>query len=140
MAKHFAWSCWYAATAGLILLVALSAAQSTDDNDDVTEEIRPPTTAAAPIAAPPTTVSTGPSFTSTNPLSLNACPEDSITFELITGYVYSAPADMLDSQPGTLMLTDCIQACRQNRTCKSVNYETGLCVLFSSNSDSVPGK
>jgi hypothetical protein len=29
------------------------------------------------------------------------------------GYVYTAPSDMLDSQPGTLMLTDCIDTCRK---------------------------
>ena len=44
-----------------------------------------------------------------------SCPAEDVTFELVTGYVYSAPADMLDSQPGTLMLTDCIDMCRKNR-------------------------
>lgn len=63
------------------------------------------------------------------------CPQDQVSFEMVTGYVYSAPEDMLDSQPGTLMLTECIETCRQNATCKSINYETGLCVLFSSNAD-----
>ena len=59
------------------------------------------------------------------------------TDQLVTtaGYVYTAPADMLDSQPGTLMLTDCIDTCRSNSSCKSINYETGLCVLFSSSAD-----
>lgn len=85
-------------------------------------------------------VSSGPSFAATSPATAGLnCPEDSVTFELITGYVYSAPADMLDSQPGTLMLTDCIQTCRQNASCQSINYETGLCVLFSSNADAMPG-
>lgn len=63
-----------------------------------------------------------------------------VYFELVTGYVYSSPADMLDSQPGTLMLTDCIDMCRRNRSCMAVNYETGLCVLFSSNADMYPGE
>lgn len=67
------------------------------------------------------------------------CPSDKVTFELVTGFVYSAPADMLDSQPGTLMLTDCIDMCRRNSSCMAVNYETGLCVLFSSNADMYPG-
>ena len=89
---------------------------------------------------PQAPVQTGPSFAATSPAAAGLnCPEDSVTFELITGYVYSAPADMLDSQPGTLMLTDCIQTCRQNASCQSINYETGLCVLFSSNADSTPG-
>lgn len=68
------------------------------------------------------------------------CPPENISFEMVTGYVYSAPADMLDSQPGTLMLTDCIDTCRQNSSCRSINYETGLCVLFSSNVDDDGGK
>ena len=59
---------------------------------------------------------------------------------MVTGYVYTAPADMLDSQPGTLMLTDCIDTCRKNSTCRSINYETGLCVLFASNADDGEGK
>lgn len=41
--------------------------------------------------------------------------------------------------PGTLMLTDCLEACQSNDSCRAVNYETGLCVLFSSNSDKLPG-
>jgi len=55
-------------------------------------------------------------------------------------YVYTAPSDMLDSQPGTLMLTDCIETCRANTTCKSINYETGLCVLFSSSAEENAGQ
>lgn len=38
------------------------------------------------------------------------------------------------------MLTDCLEACQSNDTCGAVNYETGLCVLFSSNADKQPGK
>ena len=68
------------------------------------------------------------------------CPEDQLSFEMISGYVYTAPADMLDSQPGTLMLTDCIEKCAANATCKSINYETGLCVLFASSADENAGK
>jgi len=68
------------------------------------------------------------------------CPADFVSFEVVTGYVYTAPADMLDSQPGTLMLTDCIDTCRGNSSCKSINYETGLCVLFSSSADENQGQ
>ena len=68
------------------------------------------------------------------------CPSDFVSFEVVTGYVYTAPADMLDSQPGTLMLTDCIDTCRGNSSCKSINYETGLCVLFSSSADEEGGQ
>lgn len=55
-------------------------------------------------------------------------------------YVFSAPETMLDSIPGTLMLTDCLEQCQSNDSCSSVNYETGLCILFSSNADKLPGK
>ncbi|GLH02153.1 Uncharacterized protein GBIM_08192 [Gryllus bimaculatus] len=72
-------------------------------------------------------------------VSLEDCDPDMIGFELVTGFVYSAPGDQLDSLPGTLMLTDCLEACQANDTCQSVNYETGLCVLFSSHADSYPG-
>ncbi|XP_037816602.1 uncharacterized protein LOC119606991, partial [Lucilia sericata] len=54
-------------------------------------------------------------------------------------YVFSAPGKLLDSLPGTLMLTDCLEACQGNETCQAVNYETGLCVLFSANADQLPG-
>jgi len=89
------------------------------------------------------TVTVNPGFDLTNfentDATLQGCDPDKISFELVTGFVYSAPSDMLDSQPGTLMLTDCIDMCRNNRSCLSVNYETGLCVLFSSNADMYPG-
>ena len=69
-----------------------------------------------------------------------ACDDKDTHFELVTGYVYTAPDDMLDSRPGTLMLTDCIELCRRNSTCKSANFETGLCVLFGSSAQNFPGK
>ena len=72
--------------------------------------------------------------------SVSACPDADIRFELITGYVFTAPDDMLDSRPGTLMLTDCIELCKRNSTCRSANFETGLCVLFGSSADGYPGK
>lgn len=68
------------------------------------------------------------------------CAAKDVHFELVTGYVYTAPDDMLDSRPGTLMLTDCIDLCRRNATCKSANFETGLCVLFGSSEQEVPGE
>ncbi|XP_017494081.1 PREDICTED: uncharacterized protein LOC108382197, partial [Rhagoletis zephyria] len=54
-------------------------------------------------------------------------------------YVFSAPGKLLNSLPGTLMLTDCLEACQTNEACRAVNYETGLCVLFSANADKLPG-
>lgn len=71
--------------------------------------------------------------------SLQNCEADMTGFELVTGYVFTAPDDLLDSIPGTLMLTDCLESCHANDTCESVNYETGLCVMFSSNADAYPG-
>ncbi|XP_028134661.1 uncharacterized protein LOC114329670 [Diabrotica virgifera virgifera] len=73
------------------------------------------------------------------PSPLDDCDPEMIGFELITGNVFSAPGNVLDSIPGTLMLTDCLETCQGNESCQSVNYETGLCVLFSSNADSLPG-
>lgn len=70
---------------------------------------------------------------------LEDCDPEMMGFELVTGYVFTAPDDLLDSIPGTLMLTDCLEACQSNESCHSVNYETGLCVLFTSNADYYPG-
>lgn len=50
--------------------------------------------------------------------------------------MFSAASHLLDSVPGTLMLTDCLDACQANESCAAVNYETGLCVLFAVNVDS----
>lgn len=54
--------------------------------------------------------------------------------------MFSAANEMLDSVPGTLMLSDCLDLCQSNDTCSSVNYETGLCILFASNADKMPGE
>ncbi|KAH8388537.1 hypothetical protein KR093_009162 [Drosophila rubida] len=67
------------------------------------------------------------------------CDPDMIGFEIITGYVLSAPSKLLDTLAGTLMLTDCLEACQSNESCSSVNYETGLCVLFKTTADKLPG-
>ncbi|SPP81128.1 uncharacterized protein LOC117583397 [Drosophila guanche] len=67
------------------------------------------------------------------------CEPDMIGFELITGFVLSAPSRQLETLPGTLMLTDCLEACQANESCSSVNYETGLCVMFRSTADQLPG-
>jgi len=59
------------------------------------------------------------------------------SFELITGSVYSgSQSDTIASLPGTLKLTDCLLECQRNLSCQSVNYETGLCILFSSSATS----
>lgn len=53
-------------------------------------------------------------------------------------YMLSSSESMLDAVP-LLMLTECLEQCRNNESCSSVNYETGLCVLFSTQADKLPG-
>lgn len=91
-----------------------------------------------PSASVPSGLS-GPDYTGPSAGS-DECDPEMVGFELVTGYVYTAPTNMLESIPGTLMLTDCLETCQANDSCQAVNYETGLCVLFSSNADSNPGK
>ncbi|CAD1477819.1 unnamed protein product, partial [Heterotrigona itama] len=79
----------------------------------------------------------GPDYTGPSAGS-DECDPEMVGFELVTGYVFTAPTNMLESIPGTLMLTDCLETCQANDSCQAVNYETGLCVLFSSNADSNP--
>ena len=69
-----------------------------------------------------------------------SCPKRDEAFELVTGFVFTSPDSILDTRPGVLKLDECIEACNLNSTCLSVNYETGLCVLFSSSADQTPGK
>ena len=45
-----------------------------------------------------------------------------------------------DTRTGVLLLEDCIAGCRRNESCLSVNYETGLCVMFASSAELKPGK
>ncbi|XP_055949587.1 uncharacterized protein LOC129983909 [Argiope bruennichi] len=68
----------------------------------------------------------------------SGCSSGFITFELITGYVYTSPGDTMELAPGTLKLTDCLSLCNANATCQAINFETGLCVLFSSSANQRP--
>lgn len=61
-----------------------------------------------------------------------------MSFELVPGYVFTDTDEKMEMLPGTLHLTDCLSQCRLNRTCQSINFETGLCVLFSSSSQQAP--
>ena len=56
------------------------------------------------------------------------------------GYVFTAPDSILDTYPGMFHLEECINKCSNIPKCRAVNYETGLCVLFSASADSKPGK
>ncbi|KAF8763871.1 hypothetical protein HNY73_022006 [Argiope bruennichi] len=67
-----------------------------------------------------------------------ACSMEKQSFELVTGYVFTAPDDTLELVPGTLHLTECLSYCRHNTSCRAVNFETGLCVLFSSSASDRP--
>lgn len=58
-----------------------------------------------------------------------SCKGD-VSFELITGFVYSSADDIIDSQVGTLLLADCMEFCKKSPLCQALNFETGLCVLF----------
>ena len=68
------------------------------------------------------------------------CKSSDVTFELMTGYVFTSPGEILETKPDTLQLADCIESCRSNDTCRALNFETGLCVLFKSNAIVTPGK
>lgn len=110
-------------TKRILLTLIISAAYTRGQNEESDVEV---VEAPEKIALPP-------------PSPLDDCDPELIGFELITGYVFSAPGNVLDSIPGTLMLTDCLEICQGNDSCQCVNYETGLCVLFSSNADQMPG-
>ena len=67
------------------------------------------------------------------------CPIQDSTFELVTGYMYSSPPDILETRAGVLKLAECLKACVSRPTCEAVNYEVGLCVLFSTQAADKPG-
>ncbi|KAI1289639.1 hypothetical protein HDE_09128 [Halotydeus destructor] len=67
------------------------------------------------------------------PVPDSRCDSSRQSFELITGQVYSSSmADTLATVPDSLQLTDCLDKCQADERCQSVNFETGLCVLFNS--------
>ncbi|XP_063988644.1 uncharacterized protein LOC135168415 [Diachasmimorpha longicaudata] len=90
-----------------------------------------------PVVSEPSGAS-GPDYTGPSAGS-DECDPEMVGFELVTGYVYTAPTNMIETRAGTLMLTECLEFCQANDSCQAVNYETGLCVLFSSNADNNPG-
>ena len=63
-----------------------------------------------------------------------------VDFELITGFVYFVSDFIIDSKAGELKLEDCIDYCRENSKCKSVNFETGLCVLLEASAGEKTGR
>ena len=98
-----------------------------------------PSSSASPSASSSSSESSSQPSPSSSSSSrqLFQCPEGEYeTFELITGSVYSSPGDTLETIPGTLKLTECLESCQKNSSCQSVNYETGLCILSSSSASS----
>ena len=69
-----------------------------------------------------------------------SCPVRDVAFELVTGYVFTSPEFILDTRPGVLLLEECLLYCKRNASCLSINYETGLCVLFASSAELNSGK
>lgn len=67
------------------------------------------------------------------------CRPEDVHFEMITGYVYSAPGEIITTNPGVLLLRDCLEQCRLNDVCRAINFETGLCVLFAGSYADQPG-
>jgi hypothetical protein len=67
------------------------------------------------------------------------CRPEDVHFEMITGYVYSAPGEIIATSPGILLLRDCLEQCRINDLCRAINFETGLCVLFAGSHADQPG-
>ena len=54
--------------------------------------------------------------------------------------MFTAPDSILNTFPGMFHLEDCINKCTEDKKCMAVNYETGLCVLFSASADFKPGR
>jgi len=71
--------------------------------------------------------------------SARDCRPEDVHFEMMTGYVYSAPGEIMVTSPGVLLLRDCLEQCRHNDSCRAINFETGLCVLFSGSYTDQPG-
>ncbi|RWS27044.1 uncharacterized protein B4U80_03602 [Leptotrombidium deliense] len=70
-------------------------------------------------------------YSSSQLTALN-CRTGKQSFEIITGYAYTASSDLLTMIPGALQFTECLSHCIQNESCAAVNFETGLCVLLRS--------
>ncbi|XP_015791416.1 uncharacterized protein LOC107368149 [Tetranychus urticae] len=70
--------------------------------------------------------------------SVDCLPPYMSTFELVTGYVFSSADDTMETISGVLQLTECLSKCGENVTCRSVNFETGLCVLLRSDASIKP--
>jgi hypothetical protein len=80
-----------------------------------------------------------PLLTACSAVAARDCRPEDVRFEMMTGYVYSAPGEIMATSPGVLLLRDCVELCRRNSSCHAINFETGLCVLFAGSYSSHPG-
>jgi hypothetical protein len=78
-------------------------------------------------------------FSASRAVAARDCRPEDVHFEMITGYVYSAPGEIMETSPGVLLLRDCLEQCRLNDLCRAINFETGLCVLFAGSYADQPG-
>ena len=58
---------------------------------------------------------------------------------LKTFYLSHSDIDILSLQTGVTDIVSCLSQCRAAGDCLSVNYETGLCVLFNSSATKLSG-
>ena len=66
------------------------------------------------------------------------CPDGTATtFELITGAIFMMEQGKIN-QFQTFDIDECFQACRNNTSCYSANFETGLCTTSQFNASSMP--
>lgn len=59
------------------------------------------------------------------------CRAEQQIFELRSGLIQVSPGDTLATVPHSMHLSDCIARCARHAHCQSLNFETGLCVLFN---------
>ena len=63
------------------------------------------------------------------------CDPENIAFELQTGYILPTTKHISNVISQSLMLADCLEACQADSTCRSINFETGLCTLLNTDAD-----
>ncbi|CAH0382061.1 unnamed protein product [Bemisia tabaci] len=133
--RHLGWALLL--TAAISLLPAPASPQETVQGPGFAAKA---STLAATTLGPSTTAARDRGKTGTEAApgaGVADCEPDMIGFELVTGYVFTAPDDLLDSIPGTLMLTDCLEACQNNDTCHSPPSRWLLSMTSSRTNESV---
>lgn len=68
--------------------------------------------------------------------SRSNCVDGLPTFELVTGFSFvGRSVDVIKTITDMMNLPDCLNACLRLRECKSINFETGLCVLLNTSAN-----